>query len=94
VGAGVEHARKAAVCRVCHPTKGVGTGFLGVLPPAVVACWGGGAAAGGAVSAPLLVTNNHVLRGPSWANDAWGTMRLSGVLFGGSGCRPLGTAIQ
>eukprot|EP01052_Picozoa_sp_SAG31_P002099 SAG31_NODE_70_length_28117_cov_100.521843_32_plen_518_part_00 len=60
VGAGMERARKAAVCRIVHPTQGVGTGFLAELPS----------------GEPfrrrvVLVTNNHVLRNPDMARDGW-----------------------
>ncbi len=59
-----QRLREGAVCRVLHPTKGVGTGFLATIASRLLA---------GEKSVPstLLVTNNHVLKNVREAADAF-----------------------
>ena len=61
-----QRAREGAVCRVLHPTKGVGTGFLVSIASRLLK---GGR--GNDLPATLLVTNNHVLRDVEEATDAY-----------------------
>ena len=59
-----QRLREGAVCRVLHPTKGVGTGFLVTIASRLLR-------SDKPVPSLLLVTNNHVLKNTTEAFDAF-----------------------